>query len=303
MKQQDYTEHKEQTFPVVEMFYSIQGEGRYTGRPSIFIRFFGCNFECNGFSNTDEEGNIGDIEIRQVDSIDQLSNNDFTKGCDSRYSWHKDYEHLAKRLTAHEIALQCKRLLADYNHKLDFTEVDIIFTGGEPLMNQTAIIETCKAIVAIDNDLNTFMGEGHVTIETNASVSPKSELIQFFNHELPEVEVLWSCSPKLSISGEPRSKAWAPKVLQRMQKVDNCLITFKFVVGTESDVNEAMDYIEECAVEALDGEFQGIYLMPVGATAEQQMETMPFVAEQCMRTGAQLSARMHVFAFGNELGT
>lgn len=298
---QDKVAPIDQTFPVIEMFYSIQGEGRYTGRPSIFIRFFGCNFECNGFSNTDEDGNIGDIAIKQVDTIDQLSNNDFAKGCDSRYAWHKDYEHLAEKMTAHDIALRCKRLIADYNPTLDFENVDIIFTGGEPMMNQTAIMATCSALKEVDSSFG--YDQSSITIETNASVAPKSEFIKFFNDQFCEMEVLWSCSPKLSISGEPRSKAWLPKVLSRMKKVDSSICVFKFVVGTEDDVEEAMEYVEDIAMDALDGEIHGIYLMPVGATAEQQMETMPFVAEQCMKYGASLSARMHVFAFGNELGT
>ena len=34
---------------VSELFYSIQGEGRYMGVPSVFLRTFGCNFTCSGF--------------------------------------------------------------------------------------------------------------------------------------------------------------------------------------------------------------------------------------------------------------
>lgn len=33
-------------FPINEIFYSLQGEGFYTGTPSIFIRFSGCNLRC-----------------------------------------------------------------------------------------------------------------------------------------------------------------------------------------------------------------------------------------------------------------
>ena len=31
---------------ISEIFYSIQGEGYRTGVPTIFIRFFGCNYDC-----------------------------------------------------------------------------------------------------------------------------------------------------------------------------------------------------------------------------------------------------------------
>ena len=34
---------------VSEIFFSLQGEGLYTGVPSVFIRTFGCNFRCKGF--------------------------------------------------------------------------------------------------------------------------------------------------------------------------------------------------------------------------------------------------------------
>jgi len=37
---------KEKTYPIVEIFNSVQGEGHHTGTPSIFIRFGGCNLAC-----------------------------------------------------------------------------------------------------------------------------------------------------------------------------------------------------------------------------------------------------------------
>ncbi|MDG2454946.1 MAG: 7-carboxy-7-deazaguanine synthase QueE, partial [Bacteroidia bacterium] len=33
-------------FPVMEYFYSIQGEGVYTGQPAFFIRLGGCDVGC-----------------------------------------------------------------------------------------------------------------------------------------------------------------------------------------------------------------------------------------------------------------
>lgn len=32
---------------ISEIFYSIQGEGKRTGTPTIFIRFYGCNYDCS----------------------------------------------------------------------------------------------------------------------------------------------------------------------------------------------------------------------------------------------------------------
>ena len=34
---------------VSEIFYSLQGEGRFVGVPSVFLRTYGCNFKCAGF--------------------------------------------------------------------------------------------------------------------------------------------------------------------------------------------------------------------------------------------------------------
>ena len=36
----------EKSYPIVEIFNSVQGEGYHTGTPSIFIRFGGCNLQC-----------------------------------------------------------------------------------------------------------------------------------------------------------------------------------------------------------------------------------------------------------------
>lgn len=40
------------TYTVNEIFYSLQGEGYYTGTPAVFLRFSGCNRKC-AFCDTD----------------------------------------------------------------------------------------------------------------------------------------------------------------------------------------------------------------------------------------------------------
>ena len=41
-----------QKYKLADIFYSIQGEGHYTGMPAIFVRFAGCNLQCT-FCDTD----------------------------------------------------------------------------------------------------------------------------------------------------------------------------------------------------------------------------------------------------------
>ena len=42
----------EKTYKVNEIFYSLQGEGYYTGTPAVFLRLSGCNRRCE-FCDTD----------------------------------------------------------------------------------------------------------------------------------------------------------------------------------------------------------------------------------------------------------
>lgn len=39
-------------YKINEIFYSLQGEGRWTGRPAVFVRMSGCNLKCP-FCDTD----------------------------------------------------------------------------------------------------------------------------------------------------------------------------------------------------------------------------------------------------------
>ena len=90
---------------VSELFYSIQGEGRYMGVPSVFLRTYGCNFTCGGFGmpkvELSSERDV--IAIKAEDYTDYKSLPLVSTGCDSYASWDPRFKHLSPVLTTDSI--------------------------------------------------------------------------------------------------------------------------------------------------------------------------------------------------------
>ena len=59
---------KEGLLPVMEMFYSIQGEGFHTGTPAFFIRLGGCNVGCH-WCDVKESWSAEDHPVKAMDEI------------------------------------------------------------------------------------------------------------------------------------------------------------------------------------------------------------------------------------------
>ena len=100
-----------------EIFKSIQCEGHYTGVTTVWLRFFGCNLECNGFGQKDPtdpstyELPYLELPLHPMQTIEALPV--FKYGCDSSYSWSKRFKHLQKNETVEEVAT---RLLNKIKH-------------------------------------------------------------------------------------------------------------------------------------------------------------------------------------------
>jgi len=91
---------------VAELFYSIQGEGRYMGVPSVFLRVFGCNFKCEGFGMPRGEAS-GERDLIAINADGFKSYNDLplvSTGCDSYASWDPRFKHLSPVLSTDSIS-------------------------------------------------------------------------------------------------------------------------------------------------------------------------------------------------------
>jgi 7-carboxy-7-deazaguanine synthase len=289
----------EKRLRISEAFYSIEGEGPLTGVPTVFIRTFGCNFTCSGFSNPTGQKVI---PIK----IDTLQKFKSTVGCDSIYSWHPDYKDLSQWHTISQLASHVVEGLLPggkvLNPRTGQSPI-LSLTGGEPTMHQDAIIQLINHPMMQDFD--------KLLIETNAAFPLKDEFIEGLNvwkEKGRERLIIWACSPKLSISGEPRHKAIRPEIIAAQMQVRDSLHYLKFVSdgSTESfeeivdTVKEYNDYLSNFMME-LDP--HSIYVMPMGATHEQQMEIQRKVADKCLEYGYSFCIRAHCFVYNNEVGT
>ncbi len=294
-----------------EMFYSVQGEGKFVGVPSVFFRTFGCNFECRGFGQP--RGNFISIE-QMPHNIDPRANPDHPEayktyeelpvsniGCDTSASWSAKYKHLAVWDTVDVIAEKLTALTPEGKWTCDNgQDVHLIITGGEPLMWQKQISALLKQPL--------FKDLKNVTFETNTTHDLKAEFVEtLLNLSFgPErdlenlVKFTWSCSPKLTSSGEKWEEAIKPEVAAQYYGLPGRNFYFKFVVGDEQDIEEVDKAVQEYKEKEI---FCDVYLMPVGATQEGQAKTAKQVAELAMKKGYKFSPRLHVDLFGNAWGT
>ena len=58
-------------YKINEIFYSIQGEGKHTGTPAVFIRFSGCNLRCPFCDTKREDGRFMQLPeiFKEIDRV------------------------------------------------------------------------------------------------------------------------------------------------------------------------------------------------------------------------------------------
>jgi organic radical activating enzyme len=290
-----------------EIFYSLQGEGKWAGVPSIFFRTYGCNFRCKKFGRPRDEV-IEGHNPEVVDIIKMVEANPdryqefkdlplVTTGCDTYASIYPEFKRFNKQADVYTIAEEIHALLPNGTWDQDWSDqIHFIITGGEPFLGYQQLYPTLLTLLR-------QRGLRDVTIETNGSQDLYPEVRDYFfedftRHGRDYDRLTFSVSPKLPCSGESWETAIQPKVVKSYEMVGYTYL--KFVVSTRQDVEDA----ERAVTEYREAGFGGpVYLMPAGGVPQVYNLNTQEVARLAMERGWRYSPRLQVDIWRNEWGT
>lgn len=164
-----------------EIFHSLQGEGRHSGRPSVFVRASLCNLSCQ-WCDTDYTWNW--------ESTDHHHDRENEPGY-AKYRKEEQIVHLSIAEIAERVAgFSCRH---------------VVMTGGEPLIQQADWIGLMDALRALDPRYS-------FEIETNATLLPGPGL-------LDRIDQI-NASPKLANSGVPEPQRIRPEALRALARIE-----------------------------------------------------------------------------------
>jgi 7-carboxy-7-deazaguanine synthase len=224
------------------------------------------------------------------------------KGCDSSYTWAKKFKKLMGEETPTVLAQKIIDVMKNesnpeglFLHPVTQQRQHLCITGGEPLM-----VTGQRATIGIYEELERQGNlPASMTFETNGTQKLLPEFVEWVNRI--DIEIFFSCSPKLfTVSGEKPEKAIKPEIVKQYRELSS-KGQLKFVVGHKEREWEEM---EQAIVKFKDaGVDWPIWVMPTGAREEEQTTTAGAVAEKAFKRGYNVAARVHVYLFGNAIGT
>jgi organic radical activating enzyme len=248
------------------VFKTLQGEGPRLGRPTTFIRLAGCNLACSW--------------------------------CDTSYTWdwtgHNGTKYYPQEQVRHVSVID---LAQEVNTKMGDTN-SITITGGEPLLQQKALVTFFKTLFLVRNSTGTM----EVNFETNGTIYPEWESqdwdFSIFNPDFFQFNYV--VSPKLTNSGPYNS--WQNAVPGTLDSLSafSFHADFKFVCDGPTDLEEVDYFLGVMSFEAYLIKPSQVWIMPQGVEPGLLNERAKKLAPICIEKGWNLTPRMHVNLWGNE---
>jgi organic radical activating enzyme len=246
-------------FRLVERFFSIQGEGRYAGVPSFFLRTGGCNLNCPGFGAEYEAG--GERRL----------------GCDTWFA--VDRAFAAEWETIDDAGA----LLAELDREFERIgyRPHVVITGGEPLIYASDFVFYKVLSGLVERGIR-------ITFETNGTVEIDFAAFPAFG------KCTFALSLKLSNSGESHDRRIRPEALKRIAAHASEYF-LKFTIDRELiDSGRAEEEIAEIRSILPEAE---VYCMPMGESRATIWHNDRAVFEFCMRHNYRYSDRLHIRVF------
>lgn len=146
---------KMKTYPIAEMFYSIQGEGVWAGTPMYFVRLAGCTVGKYAHQQPAKVSVVADDLLKVIDKSHSIC----TTSTGSQFVCDTDY-HSTQKLTAAEIIASfppgCLR---------------VCISGGEPFMHDLEeLLEEIGAFGPL------------IHLETSGTIQPSDAVLEGIAH-------------------------------------------------------------------------------------------------------------------------
>jgi 7-cyano-7-deazaguanosine (preQ0) biosynthesis protein QueE len=216
---------------------TFQGEGPSMGRRAGFVRLGRCNLDCTW--------------------------------CDTPYTW--DWSRFdpaveVRKVGVDEIVEQLAAMAPEI----------VVVTGGEPLLQQTALVPLVEACTA---------RRWPVEVETNGTLAPSTAMA--------ELVAQWNVSPKLANSGVPVDRRIVPGALAALRATGRAV--FKLVVGDERELDEVAELVAA-------HDLAPVWIMPEGTDRTELLDRAAALADEVAARGWNLTTRLHVLVWGDQRG-